>query len=59
MSSNHQVTVPSAVAASSSLEPGDRFRVESDGTGRFVMTRMEEYIERHIEQLALAKDDPE
>jgi hypothetical protein len=28
-------------------------------TGRFVMTRIEKYIERHIEQLALAKDDPE
>ena len=34
MSANHQVTVPLAVAAASSIEPGDRFRVESDGTGR-------------------------
>jgi bifunctional DNA-binding transcriptional regulator/antitoxin component of YhaV-PrlF toxin-antitoxin module len=53
MSSNNQVTVPLAVAAASSLEPGDRFRVESDGTGRFVMTRIEEYMERHVSQLAL------
>jgi bifunctional DNA-binding transcriptional regulator/antitoxin component of YhaV-PrlF toxin-antitoxin module len=53
MSSNHQVTVPLAVAAASSIEPGDRFRVESDGTGRFVMTRIEEYMEGHIAQLAL------
>jgi bifunctional DNA-binding transcriptional regulator/antitoxin component of YhaV-PrlF toxin-antitoxin module len=50
MSANHQVTVPMAVAAASSIEPGDRFRVESDGTGRFVMTRIEEYMERHVAQ---------
>jgi hypothetical protein len=45
MSSNHQVTVPLAVSASSP-EPGDRFRVESDGTGKVVMTRVEEYVEQ-------------
>ena len=53
MSSNHQVTIPRAVAAASSLEPGDRFRVESDGPGSLVMTRIEEYLERHSAQLAL------
>lgn len=59
MSANHQVTVPIAVAAASSIEPGDRFRVESEGTGRFVMTRIEEYMERHIAQLALPDDGTE
>jgi bifunctional DNA-binding transcriptional regulator/antitoxin component of YhaV-PrlF toxin-antitoxin module len=53
MSSHFQVAVPRAVAAAADLEPGDRFRVESDGTGRFVMTRIEEYVEQHIAQLAL------
>jgi hypothetical protein len=53
MSANHQVTVPLAVGAASELQPGDRFRVESDGIGRFVMTRVEEYMEQHIDQLAL------
>jgi hypothetical protein len=53
MSANHQVTVPLAVAAASSIEPGDRFRVESDGIGRFLMTRIEEYMESHVAQLAL------
>jgi len=57
MSANHQVTVPLAVAAASSVEPGDRFRVESDGLGRFVMTRIEEYMRAHLEQLVLADDD--
>jgi hypothetical protein len=56
MSANHQVTVPLAVAAASSIEPGDRFRVESDGKGRFVMTRIEEYMERHVAQLARPVD---
>jgi bifunctional DNA-binding transcriptional regulator/antitoxin component of YhaV-PrlF toxin-antitoxin module len=53
MSASHQVTVPLAVAAATAIEPGDRFRVESDGTGRFVMTRIEEYMKQHIAQLEL------
>jgi PD-(D/E)XK nuclease superfamily protein len=57
MSANHQVTVPLAVAATCSIEPGDRFRVESDGKGRFVMTRIDEYMERHLDQLALPQEN--
>jgi hypothetical protein len=53
MSAHHQVAVPRAVAAASGITPGDRFRVESDGPGRFVMTRLGEYVERHAVQLAL------
>jgi hypothetical protein len=52
MSAHHQVTVPRAVATASSISPGDRFRVESDGRGRSVMTRIEDYIELHRKQLA-------
>jgi hypothetical protein len=55
MSSNFQVAVPRAVATAAALEPGDRFRVESDGRGRFVMTRIAEYLE-HTAQLALPED---
>jgi bifunctional DNA-binding transcriptional regulator/antitoxin component of YhaV-PrlF toxin-antitoxin module len=57
MSSHHQVTVPRAVASASSIEPGDRFRVESDGKGKFVMTRIDEYRERYADQLSLAEDE--
>lgn len=57
MSKHHQVSVPLAVAAASEIEPGDRFRVESIGTGRFVMTRIEEYLEQHLDQLARPEDD--
>jgi antitoxin component of MazEF toxin-antitoxin module len=59
MSANHQVTVPLAVAGAAALSPGDRFRVESDGTGRFVMTRVEEYLEQHIAQLSLPDEERE
>jgi hypothetical protein len=57
MSANHQVTVPLAVAAACEINPGDRFRVESDGTGRFVMTRVEEYMSQHLDQLALPDNE--
>jgi len=56
MSANHQVTVPLAVATAASIAPGDRFRVESEGSGRFVMTRIEEYMEHHLAQLELGAD---
>lgn len=51
LSSHHQVAVPRAVSRAAGVKPGDRFRVESAGTGRFVMTRMEEYMDGHLEQL--------
>jgi hypothetical protein len=57
MSANHQVTVPLAVAAAAEIEPGDRFRVESDGSGTFVMTRIEDYMETHVAQLAPPDDE--
>jgi hypothetical protein len=53
MSAHHQVAVPRAVAAACGIQPGDRFRVESDGPGRFTMTRIEEYMEQHVAQLPL------
>lgn len=56
MSSHYQVAVPRAVASACSLAPGDRFRVESGGRGRFVMTRSDEYMGRQAAQLALAED---
>jgi hypothetical protein len=57
MSANNQVTVPLAVVAASSLTPGDRFRVEADGVGRFVMTRIAEYMEGQIARLALPEGE--
>jgi hypothetical protein len=57
MSAHHQVAVPRAVATASQISPGDRFRVESDGPGRFVMTRIDEYMEQYAAQLTLPADE--
>jgi len=57
MSASHQVTVPLAVATAASIQPGDRFRVESDGAGRFVMTRIEEYMSQQIAQHTLPDEN--
>jgi PD-(D/E)XK nuclease superfamily protein len=57
MSTHYQVAVPRAVAAAAQLAPGDRFRVASSGTGRFVMTRVEEYMEDQVAQLALPAEN--
>jgi hypothetical protein len=53
LSANHQLTVPLAPFEAAKLEAGDRFRVEAEGKGRVVITRIEEYMEEHPEQLAL------
>ena len=57
MSSHHQVAVPRAVASACGILPGDRFRVESDGPGRFVMTRIAEYMQQQIEELAEPEEE--
>lgn len=53
---NHQLTIPLAPFEAAGLEIGDRFRVKADGKGRVVITRIEEYMGRHVEQLALPKN---
>jgi bifunctional DNA-binding transcriptional regulator/antitoxin component of YhaV-PrlF toxin-antitoxin module len=55
LSSNHQLTIPLAPFEAAGLEVGDRFRVEAESKGRVVITRIEEYMERHLEQLALPR----
>jgi hypothetical protein len=56
MSANHQLTIPRGPFESAQLEVGDRFRVEADGKGRVILTRIEEYIEQYSRQLALDSD---
>jgi hypothetical protein len=38
------------------LEVGDRLRVEAEGTGRVVLTRIDEYMDHRAGQLALPED---
>jgi AbrB family looped-hinge helix DNA binding protein len=47
VSSKHQVTIPAAAFRSAGLEPGDTLRVEADGAGRIVLTRLDELLDRY------------
>jgi AbrB family looped-hinge helix DNA binding protein len=47
VSSKHQVTIPVAAFRSAGLEPGDTLKVEADGAGRIVLTRLDELLDRY------------
>lgn len=47
ISSKHQVTIPAAAFRSAGFEPGDTLRVEAEGAGRVVLTRVDELIDRY------------
>jgi hypothetical protein len=56
LSANHQLTIPLGPYEAAELEVGDRFRVEAESKGRVVLTRIEEYMERRVVQLALPEN---
>jgi PD-(D/E)XK endonuclease len=56
LSANHQLTIPLGPFEAADLEVGDRLRVEVLDKGRVLITRIQEYMERHVEQLALSDD---
>jgi AbrB family looped-hinge helix DNA binding protein len=47
VSSKHQVTIPSAAFRNAGLQPGDTLRVAAEGTGRIVLTRLDELLDRY------------
>jgi AbrB family looped-hinge helix DNA binding protein len=47
VSSKHQVTIPATAFRSAGLEAGDRLKVEADGAGRIVMTKLDELLGRY------------
>ena len=47
ISSKHQVTIPVAAFRSAGFEPGDTLKVEADGAGRVVLTRIDELVDRY------------
>lgn len=47
VSSKHQVTIPAGAFRTAGLEAGDTLRVEADGAGRIVMTRIDELLDRY------------
>jgi len=47
VSSKHQVTIPAVPFRAAGFEPGDTLRVEADGAGRVVLTRIDELVSRY------------
>lgn len=47
VSSKHQVTIPLRAFRSAGLEPGDVLRVEAEGAGRVILTRVDELLDRY------------
>ena len=47
VSSKHQVTILVAAFRGAGLESGDTLRIEAEGKGRVVMTRIDELLDRY------------
>jgi len=47
VSSKHQVTIPAGAFRMAGFSPGDTLKVEADGAGRVVLTRIEELVNRY------------
>jgi len=47
VSSKHQVTIPAGAFRAAGFEAGDTLKVEAEGAGRVVLTRLDELIDRY------------
>ena len=47
VSAKHQVTIPVSALRDARLQSGDVLRVEADGAGRVVLTRVDELLDRY------------
>jgi AbrB family looped-hinge helix DNA binding protein len=47
VSSKHQVTIPAGAFRAAGFEPGDTLKVEAEGAGRVVLTRIDELVDRY------------
>ncbi len=56
VSSKHQVTIPASAFRVAGLEPGDTLKVEADGAGRVVLTRLDELVDRYSGRLRTGGD---
>jgi bifunctional DNA-binding transcriptional regulator/antitoxin component of YhaV-PrlF toxin-antitoxin module len=52
VSSKHQVTIPVRALRDAGIGAGDVLKVEADGAGRLVLTRVDEMLARYSGQLA-------
>lgn len=56
VSSKHQVTIPAAAFRGAGLEPGDVLKVEAEGAGRVVLTRIEALVSEYSGSLSTGGD---
>jgi len=52
VSSKHQVTIPAAAFRGAGLREGDVLKVEAEGAGRVVMTKVDDVIDRYSGSLS-------
>ena len=52
ISSKHQVTIPAAAFHGAGLAAGDMVRVEAEGAGRVVLTKVDDLVDRYSGSLA-------
>jgi AbrB family looped-hinge helix DNA binding protein len=56
VSSKHQVTIPKGAFRSAGFEPGDVLKVEAEGAGRVVLTRIEALVDEYSGSLRTGGD---
>jgi AbrB family looped-hinge helix DNA binding protein len=47
ISSKHQVTIPAAAFHGAGLAAGDMVRIEAEGAGRVVLTKVDDLVDRY------------
>jgi bifunctional DNA-binding transcriptional regulator/antitoxin component of YhaV-PrlF toxin-antitoxin module len=47
VSSKHQVTIPAGAFRTAGFSAGDTLKVEAEGAGRVVLTRIDELVDRY------------
>jgi bifunctional DNA-binding transcriptional regulator/antitoxin component of YhaV-PrlF toxin-antitoxin module len=52
ISSKHQVTIPAAAFHGAGFQPGDMVRVEAEGAGRVLLTKVDDLVDRYSGSLA-------
>lgn len=56
VSSKHQVTIPASAFRTAGLRPGDTLKVEAEGAGRVLLTRVDELADRYSGSLRSGGD---
>jgi bifunctional DNA-binding transcriptional regulator/antitoxin component of YhaV-PrlF toxin-antitoxin module len=56
VSSKHQVTIPAVPFRTAGFSPGDTLKVEAEGAGRVVLTRIDELVDRYSGSLETGGD---